>query len=430
MHYADTAAERMLLALGISGHPEAAKRFLTLPAEMFTTGVHRAVAAALRDAIQSEQRIHPPMIATTAARRAGTRHKAESVSRFVTDIATDAPPLDAFDFYARQVANAARIRELSGHGQRLVQLAEGGDDIDADVMARQLRVLADEFEAASVGAVASAPLALSELLAEPEEQADWLVPNLLERLDRLMLTAFEGMGKSELIAQFAAALAGGVHPFLGYPLHEDGTGYRVLVVDGENPRRMVRRRYRRVAAIVDNLRKKHGLNRARWSENLHFELHPGGLDLGDARHTAYLDERIASASPDLVAMGPIYKLHRRDMNEEVAARELVGTLDMLRTRHQFAVLLEAHAPHSEGSNGQRRVRPVGSSLFLRWPEFGYGLKPSGETDQHGRSAMVQMTPWRGAREDRSWPKFLRHGQTPTELPWHPADAPYLKGDQR
>lgn len=429
MHYADTTAERMLLALGISGHPDAAKRFLALPPEVFTRGVHRAVAESLREAINRGQHIHPPVVGQDAARRAGTGHKAETVHRFVTEIATDAPPLDAFDFYARQVSDAVRYRELTGLGQRLMQITESGWDTDVDLVAGALRRIADEIETARVGAVADPPVALATLMSEPEEQADWLVPHLLERLDRLMVTAYEGMGKSEFIAQFATALAGGVHPFLGYPLSEDGAGYRVLVVDGENPRRMVRRRYRRVATVVDNLRAKHGLNRASWS-NLRFELQPGGLDLGDARQMSYLDERISSASPDLVAMGPIYKLHRRDMNEEVSARELVGALDTLRTRHQFALLLEAHAPHSEGHNGKRRVRPVGSSLFLRWPEFGYGLKPSGEMDQHGRVAMVEMEPWRGAREDRRWPRFLRYGQTPTELPWHPADSPYLKGDQR
>lgn len=425
MYQADLTAERMLLALGISGHPEAAKRFLALPGEVFTKGVHRAVAESLREAVNAGRRIHPPAIGQDAARRAGTGHKAETIQRFVTEISMLAPPLEAFDFYARAVAEAQRFRELTGIGQRLTELADSGVEPDVDLMVRGLRKIADDMEAVRVGSVAEPPVPLAELMTEPEEQADWLVPHLLERLDRLMITAHEGMGKSELIAQFATALAGGVHPFLGHPLHHDGSGYRVLVVDGENPRRMVRRRYRRVASTVDKLRDKHGLGPADWT-NLRFELQPGGLDLGNAREMTYLDERISSATPDLVAMGPIYKLHRRDMNEEPSARELVGVLDTLRTRHQFALLLEAHAPHSEGSNGKRRVRPVGSSLFLRWPEFGYGLVPSGEIDQHGRAAMVELTPWRGAREDRRWPRFLRHGQTPTELPWHPADSPYLK----
>lgn len=429
MHYADTTAERMLLALGISGHPDAAKRFLALPPEVFTKGVHRAVAESLREAINRGQRIHPPVIGQDATRRAGTGHKAETVHRFVTDIATDGPPLEAFDFYARQVADARRFRELTGIGQRVTALADSGEDPDVDAVVAQLRRIADDMDAARVGTVADPPVTLAQLMAEAEEEADWLVPHLLERMDRLVVTAYEGLGKSEFIAQFAAALAGGVHPFLGYPLHADGSGYRVLVVDGENPRHMVRRRYRRVASTVDNLRAKHGFNPASWA-NLRFELQPGGLDLSDARQTAYMDERIASASPDLVAMGPLYKLHRRDMNEEVSARELVGVLDALRTRHQFALLLEAHAPHSEGHNGKRRVRPVGSSLFLRWPEFGYGLTPFGEADEHGRAVMVEMAAWRGARENRRWPRFLRYGQTPTELPWHPADSPYLKGDQR
>lgn len=427
MHYADITAERMLLALALSGHPEAGAKFLRLPQEAFTKGVHRAVADALRATLNRGEHVHAPLIAVEAAKRADTAHKAQAAQRLVTEIGTSAPPLDTFDFYARQLTEAMRIRELSGLGQRLMQLVDTPGEVDQDTVARQLRVIADDIEAATGAVVVDSPLTLAELLDEADEAADWLVPDLLERTDRLVLTAFEGVGKSELMAQFAATIAAGLHPFTAHPLPDDGTGHRVLVIDCENPRDMVRRRYRRVRGIVDAIRKKNHLPPVNWPHQLRLELRPDGIDLADSRQLAYLDERIAAAEPDLVVAGPLYKLHNRDMNEEPAARELVAALDHLRARHRFTLLLEAHSPHGEGANGKRRIRPVGSSLFLRWPEFGYGLRPHGDNDADGRPNTVEFVPWRGAREERRWPRFLRKGsKNHAELPWTPADAASLR----
>jgi replicative DNA helicase len=81
--------------------------------------------------------------------------------------------------------------------------------------------------------------------------------------------------------------------------------------------------------------------------------------------------------------------------------------------------MEAHAPHA-GPMGPRSLRPAGSSLWLRWPEFGYGLRrvEHEQSAQEGRAC--RLVPWRGARDARDWPLFLRAGDPATgEWPWKP-----------
>nr|DAN96755.1 MAG TPA: replisome organizer [Caudoviricetes sp.] len=41
--------------------------------------------------------------------------------------------------------------------------------------------------------------------------------------------------------------------------------------------------------------------------------------------------------------------------------------------------LEHHSPHAAPGMTQRSVRPIGSSLWLRWPEFGMGIRPRPDT---------------------------------------------------
>jgi hypothetical protein len=41
---------------------------------------------------------------------------------------------------------------------------------------------------------------------------DWIVPGLLAKGERMVLTAGEGLGKSTLLRQFAVCAAAGLHP--------------------------------------------------------------------------------------------------------------------------------------------------------------------------------------------------------------------------
>ena len=220
---------------------------------------------------------------------------------------------------------------------------------------------------------------------------------------------------SMLISQTAACVAAGLHPFTGMRLGQARRGVSVLVVDCENGMSQTRRRYRRLAGRVDNL-----LDGDRsWRTNLRIDVRPDGLDLL-GRDVAWLERRVALAAPQLLVVGPLYRLHYANINDEAAARSLVHALDGIRTRHHCALLTEAHPGHAQDNSGQRYMRPAGSSLFMRWPEYGFGLRRAKGAEGH-HPELVDVVAWRGSREERAWPRQLRHGGS---LAWEPANQDY------
>jgi replicative DNA helicase len=72
--------------------------------------------------------------------------------------------------------------------------------------------------------------------------------------------------------------------------------------------------------------------------------------------------------------------------------------------------METHAPHG-GSFG-RDLRPFGSSVWLRWPEFGIGIHTDPDDDRN-----YLLKHWRGPRDVRPWPSVLCRGAGP--WPWTP-----------
>lgn len=221
---------------------------------------------------------------------------------------------------------------------------------------------------------------------------------------------------SVLCSQLAACMAGGVHPFTGAVLGSGNRGVRVLVVDAENSAVQSRRRYRSIIAKVDRLRVAGGIEKVDWKTQALIDIRPEGIDLLTGRDVGYLEHAIGVSAPDLVVLGPLYKLFNADPSDEKAVREVAGVLDGLRSRHRFALLLEAHAGKGEDHSGARRMAPIGSSLWMRWPEFGYGIRRSREAKSEVRPELVDVVSWRGTREERQWPGHLRHG---SKLPWEP-----------
>lgn len=256
---------------------------------------------------------------------------------------------------------------------------------------------------------------LYEFISIVDPPSDWVIPGLLERSDRLIWTGFEGLGKSVITRQIAICAAAGRHPFTG----ESFTPQRVLFIDCENPDRKSRRHFRKLERIArgQGCPVPEGL--------LRILQKPAGIDLTREEDAAWLAERVTAHQPSLLICGPFYRLHAADTNEESSARLVVAALDAARIKADCALITEAHAGHGDGIN--RSIRPTGSSLLMRWPEFGYGIKPLGEADQDGRHRHVAVLPWRGPREERHWPRELMWGTHEFDWPWKPADGLNLSG---
>jgi replicative DNA helicase len=235
-------------------------------------------------------------------------------------------------------------------------------------------------------------------------------------MDRLILTGLEGTGKSYLGAQFALCIAAGLHPFLGFPT---GSQRQVLVIDSENSERQTIRRYEKIRKMIVALCEEAGIDEPDWFKQVRFVLRPEGIELNDPRQLGRIEKAIAATRPDFCIIGPLYRLHQLDTRDEQGAKDLVSILDRLRVKHRFAMMSEAHVNH--GIKGDRALRPTGSSVFLRWPEFGLGLKPANGTEEEEHPSRVNLVAWRGGREDRIWPSLLEHSYN--RLPWT-ADAQY------
>jgi hypothetical protein len=324
-------------------------------------------------------------------------------------------------YYAEIVAEKATLRRVVEAGTRIVQLgyqAVSGDDVEAVVA----------FAQETVGQVSrrvrnddSEVVTLDALLSEPETPEDWVVPGLLERMDRLILTGWEGLGKSELLVQLAFGIASGVHPFTG-AMFAKGDPMKVLIVDGENTRKQLRRRLGRVLSIMNDLRKRNGfvaLSLREWGAAVHLVCRPDGMDLSRPSDVAQVERALTAMGPDLLVVGPLYKLAGYNTKEEEGALKLLQRLDQWRVRHNCALIAEAHAGHEQ--NGQpRSTRPRGSAVLKGWPEFGLGLATHEDHLEEERPTRVHVRRWRGDREVRDWPRELKFGGR-GRLPWVPRE---------
>jgi replicative DNA helicase len=133
--------------------------------------------------------------------------------------------------------------------------------------------------------------------------------------------------------------------------------------------------------------------------------------------------------PDVLVIGPIYQLHAGDPNSEEQARKVTLALTEARLTARCALLMEAHAAKANGF-GPRGLAPAGSSLWLRWPEFGFGLRPVEDERTAEEDRGRRLVPWRGMRDDRDFPQFLRQGNGHNVWPWityRPIDADPFTG---
>jgi replicative DNA helicase len=178
----------------------------------------------------------------------------------------------------------------------------------------------------------------------------------------------------------------------------------VLVIDAENTEQQWARGARQIVSALE----RQGKTVARDAVNVQAGLR---LDLTRQHDLNEVHRLIDTHKPDLIYLGPLYKLVPKEITTDDDAAPLLVALDGIRERG-VVLLMEAHAGHAKGHGGERDLRPRGSSALLGWPEFGYGLRPDYESE------IAEFKAWRGDREVRDWPRFLRIGNPiGGELPW-------------
>lgn len=235
----------------------------------------------------------------------------------------------------------------------------------------------------------------------------WVIPGFLRQGWRYVLVAGEGVGKGVLLRQVAICTHNGVNPFTFRPMRPA----RTLTVDLENPdeviahqRDLVWRRLQMVAGAslaVPVFRRTNGLN------------------IRDPRQFRELEKVIVTTAPELVVIGPLYKLFRSKPGEQwdQVAADVQERIDELRARHGFALMIEHHAPSGTGQ-GKRELVPFGAAMWKWWPEFGHALRRDGETNRYKRERFRGdriKVPWPDAfdrSEDGGWPWVPFWKETP------------------
>ncbi|MDA8440466.1 MAG: AAA family ATPase [Propionibacterium sp.] len=302
------------------------------------------------------------------------------------------PTASNADYYARQVAEAAVRRRLAAFGMRALQLADGAGDLN-DAMTAARDEWSTVRSAVTTGMTAKT---LTDVL-DGSDEYDWLIPSLLERMDRVILTGGEGAGKSTFVRQLGILAAAGVHPTTFKAINP----VNVLVVDAENTEKQWRRAARAVASKAAMAGARNPADHLRLACI-------SRMDITTERDLGAIHRLIDEHAPDLLIIGPLYRLIPRAINSDDDAAPMIAALDSLRARG-IALVMEAHAGHATTKGGDRDLRPRGSSALMGWPEFGFGIALDPQEEN-----LAHLVRWRGDRDERDWPRDIRRGG---DWPW-------------
>lgn len=233
----------------------------------------------------------------------------------------------------------------------------------------------------------------------------FVIPGTLTEGERVMITGFEGHGKSQMLRQLAVQVAAGIHPFNGRHV----PAKKVLYIDSENHPRQVVESWQHLMGLAARhgrpMEPGHLFILEEWETQPALTTHSG---------KEWLTERIHAFKPDLICMGPLYVMADKDLRSDDVVTSLIRTVNQARGIYGTAFIMEHHSPHKGPNDIKRGVRPYGHSSLMRWPDFGFGLQPM--EDQEGS---FEFTRTRGMRvRDREWPDHVRWGKPNSdEWPW-------------
>jgi hypothetical protein len=299
---------------------------------------------------------------------------------------------------------AGRLREASARRYAIAALTRGLDRLtrqEAEADAVVLDVQA-ELNALPKPAITNDDTwTLNDIMGLRIEESTYTIPNMLKNNERLVLTGSEGGGKSVFVYQMLTGAAFGVDTFALERIEPK----RVLFIDVENNEFQARAN---LDKIVPSLKEIAGDVEPEWRS-----MKRRVVDLLATKDKADIIRRVVHYSPDILYMGTAYKL--TDVSDEThrSVRAIQSVVDRIRQEVGCSVIVEHHAGHGH-QNDRNNMRPEGSSYWLRWPDFGYGMQPLATTDG---KRLMRLGAWRGDRAtDRNFPVAVRQSEV---MPWMP-----------
>jgi len=239
--------------------------------------------------------------------------------------------------------------------------------------------------------------------------ATYIVPGVLAEGDRFLLTGFEGHGKSTLMREMAICIAAGIHPWNFASMDPQ----KVLFADGENHPDQVLDSWQELVGKAAEMGRPVEPGMLTVLEEWDSE-----IDLTSEDGRQWMIERVHAYRPRVFFLGPLYNMSNRDLKDDETVRKIKSAISEARAICGTAFVLEHHAPHKGPGDKERSVRPYGSSTFLKFPEFAFGLKPIKE-----HPGWYEFEPTRMPRvRKRHFPAYFRWGvEDSMEMPWMPEE---------
>ena len=156
----------------------------------------------------------------------------------------------------------------------------------------------------------------SNVLVTPLEPIPWIVPGHLCQGDRRIVAADGGVGKSLIETELAINLARSDDRRWMSTIPILGPALRVLVVDNENPKRLVMRRIQQLCMPLGISQEELASLPIRYVYGSHINLDD---DAGMSRMRAEIEDH----RPDIVFCDSLIRFHRRNENENVAMAQFL-----------------------------------------------------------------------------------------------------------
>ncbi|WP_233152672.1 AAA family ATPase, partial [Mycobacterium sp. NS-7484] len=216
----DETTEKALLGATLLAPDACRTAFLSVRTDDWFIPVYRRTAALIGEMLTAGQPVDPSSVLVLAQSRGLVPAKIPPPAVFDAVQAAWSP--DSADMLAQRIRDLSAARKLSETGTRLAQRMEsawttGVDRADIAAAVAETRRACDEAERIATDLAQDPPTPMGEFLAVADEH-HWLIPGLLERMERIVLTGAEGGGKTVLCTQLATCMAAGMHPFTGEPL--------------------------------------------------------------------------------------------------------------------------------------------------------------------------------------------------------------------